>query len=141
MTSIQRPGTFRRAAAALLATLLAVPVVAGVLPRARATATFVFTRLAGDDRYGTAAAIATATFPVADTVVLARGDQYADALAGAFLAGQLGAPTLLTKADSVPQPTLDAMKALETKNVVILGGTQAVSQGVEDDLKETPSTA
>ena len=45
-------------------------------------------RICGDNRYATAAEIAKNTFEKADTVVLAYGTNYADALAGVSLAAR-----------------------------------------------------
>lgn len=140
---VVRRGAGRRRVGALAAALVAlagVVGIVGVVPRARGTETFTFTRLAGDDRFATAAAIATATFPTADTVLVARADQYADALAGSFLAGQFSAPVLLTFPNEVPDTTLEALGTLRTKTVVILGGPQAVSPAVEEQLADTEST-
>ena len=53
-------------------------------------------RVAGTDRYETAAAIARTSFPgKASTVFIASGENYADALAGAPAAGAQSAPILL----------------------------------------------
>src|SRR5690348_13227307 len=62
-------------------------------------------RLSGSDRYGTAATVATAKFTGGvDTVIMASGANFPDALAGAFLAGQSGpAGILLTAPDQLPQ--------------------------------------
>jgi len=60
-----------------------------------ATAGATVTRLAGADRVGTAIAISQATFPAAGSagaVILARDDDFPDALAGAPLAAKLHAP-------------------------------------------------
>lgn len=130
----------RRPVAAATALLLVAGALTG-LSRARATETFTFARLAGPDRYGTAAAIATTTFTTADTVVVARGDNFPDALAASFLAGQFTGPVLLTLPNDVPQATLDALGALKTKNVVLLGSTQAISDAVATKLAGRPSTS
>ena len=58
------------------------------------------TRLEGPTRYATAVAVSQEQFLVpgsADAVVLARGDDFADALAGAPLAHHLHGPLLLTR--------------------------------------------
>ncbi|MEE8602762.1 cell wall-binding repeat-containing protein [Euzebya tangerina] len=52
-------------------------------------------RVAGPDRYSTGAALSAAAFESADTVVLARGDEYTDALVAAPLAAASNAPVLL----------------------------------------------
>lgn len=92
-------------------------------------------RVAGSNRYETAAAIATATFPDGATdVVLATGENYPDALAAAGLAGRISGPVLLTPSDELPEATSSALESLGATTVHIVGGPAAVSQGVEDDL-------
>ncbi len=90
-------------------------------------------RAQGQDRYDTAAWIAGGSF--ADRVVLARGDDPADALAGASLAAVLDAPVLLTRPDRLPDPTLEALQRLEPDEVVVLGGEGAVSDEVVAELE------
>ena len=87
-------------------------------------------RLSGKDRYETAAAISGATYPKADTVILAYSMNYADALAGVPLAYKLNAPILLTNKDNIDRATLYEIKRLGAKKVKILGGEGAISQKV-----------
>ena len=94
-------------------------------------------RFKGSGRYATAAAISKGAYPdKADTVVLANGTKFADALAGATLAHVNGAPILLTEANSLPADTLAEIKRLKAKNVIILGGSASVGQEVKDKLAE-----
>ncbi|MBQ9869721.1 MAG: leucine-rich repeat protein [Ruminococcus sp.] len=93
-------------------------------------------RLAGDNRYATAAEIAKKAYPSgAETVVLASGMTYADALVGVPLASKLNAPILLAAKDSLPRETTNALEKLGAKKVIILGGKGAVSESVETTLK------
>lgn len=93
-------------------------------------------RICGSNRFGTAAEIAKSAFPDGtDTVVLANGLTFADSLAGVSLAYKLGAPVLLTAADSLPRETTNAIEKLGAKKVVILGGTSAVSEQIENTLR------
>ena len=91
-------------------------------------------RLAGKNRYETAANISSVSTPFSDNVVLACGMNYADALAGVPLANALGAPILLTNKDNLPQETLDEIKRIKAKNVFLLGGEGAISADVEKAL-------
>ena len=94
-------------------------------------------RLAGSGRYETAVEISKAGFPDgSDTVVLAYGLNYADALAGVSLAKAMNAPILLTNLKTLPNETLVEIKRLGASNVIILGGTGAVGEEVEKILKE-----
>jgi putative cell wall-binding protein len=93
-------------------------------------------RLAGADRYGTAAAISRASFganvPVA---YVATGLNYPDALAGGPVAGLAGGPVLLTDPGSLPQVTRDELARLKPGRIVVLGGTSVVSQRVAQQLQ------
>jgi putative cell wall-binding protein len=141
--------TNRRSLFVIMITASAAAVALGLLPVARATDSVNVTRFDGTDRYDTARKVAEGTFTTgADTVVLARGEDFPDgrlgfpdALAGSYLAGQSAGPVLLTQSDSVPAATSEALRTLKTKNVFILGGTSAVSAAVENDLAATDSTS
>lgn len=98
-------------------------------------------RLAGGSRFGTAAAIAADSRPAARTVVLARGDEYADALAGAPLAGLLDAPLLLTGRDELADETSarlfeEGEEGAVVERIVILGGPAAISSSLVDRLED-----
>jgi putative cell wall-binding protein len=93
--------------------------------------TYTTTRLAGDDRYATAAAVALKMNPSgAATVYIASGENFPDALSGAALAAQQSAPLLLTNTASLPQQTVSALQALKPSKVVILGGEQVIAPSV-----------
>lgn len=93
-------------------------------------------RIAGDLRYDTAIETSKEGWDKADTVILTRGDEYADALAGVPLAHQLDAPILLTETDELWGATQDEMDRLDAEEVVILGGESAVSDNVKETLEE-----
>lgn len=100
------------------------------------------TRLAGADRLGTAIAASQAKWKngAANSVVLSRSDQFADALGGSSLAGVEGGPLLLT-----PSTRLDTGIKAEIarvlgpanghKTVYVLGGEQALSPAVFNAVK------
>ena len=104
-------------------------------------------RLSGASRYETATDVADQFVSVVedppdggagqqvDTVIVASGEAFPDALAASALARTLGAPVVLT-----PKKVLDpAVKAFITRHriskVVIVGGAAAVSDHVEDTLR------
>jgi putative cell wall-binding protein len=95
-------------------------------------------RLAGSDRYATAAAVSQAQFPPggASAVVLARGDDYPDALVGAPLAAAKNAPLLLTSGPTLPGVTkMELQRVLPAgATVYVLGGTSAVPSSVGSEL-------
>jgi putative cell wall-binding protein len=95
------------------------------------------TSLSGTDRYATALKIVQNGWTTSDNVVIARGDDLADALAAAPLAYAKGkAPILLTQPDRLPTGVLSQIKTLGAKNIYIVGGTGAVSTTVENELKD-----
>ncbi len=89
------------------------------------------TRLSGASRYDTSVAINANQFASADTVYLATGLGFADALAGAALAGFEGAPLYVIPRTCVPDAVLDEIDRLGASNVVLLGGLPALSAAVE----------
>ncbi|HMJ81448.1 MAG TPA: cell wall-binding repeat-containing protein, partial [Candidatus Dormibacteraeota bacterium] len=93
------------------------------------------TRLAGPDRYATAAAISAATFaPGVSIAYVASGTTFPDALAGAPAAAHEGGPVLLVTRDSVPAPTSTELARLRPGRIVVLGGPGAVSDTVRGAL-------
>jgi N-acetylmuramoyl-L-alanine amidase len=91
-------------------------------------------RISGGDRFITAANISKAGWETAETVVLAQGLDFPDALASVPLAKKLNAPILLTRSNALPSVTIEEIKRLKAKNVMIMGGPAAVSLNIEDDL-------
>jgi putative cell wall-binding protein/uncharacterized coiled-coil protein SlyX len=92
-------------------------------------------RLAGDDRYETAVKVSQAGWTTAGTVILARGDDFADAVAGVPLAHQLNAPILLTQTNSIVSATIAEITRLKAERVIILGGPGAISDNVRGELE------
>ena len=94
-------------------------------------------RIWGSDRYQTAIEISRKTFAAdsCKTVVLATGADYPDALAASGLAGVYDSPVLLTPQAAVPTGLITEIKRLGATQVVIVGGTVAVSANVEAQLK------
>lgn len=98
-------------------------------------------RIFGLDRYKTAVSIAQHGWPSgSEYVVLARGDEFPDALCAGPLANKYGAPILLTEPNGMNSDTLDEIKALGAKHVIIIGGPGAVSPSVEDAIKASGVT-
>ena len=93
-------------------------------------------RLSGENRYETAIAVSKQGWESADTVVIARGDQYADALTAAPLADQNEAPILLTRSGALASGVAEEIVRLGATNAIVLGGTKAVSADVVEQLEE-----
>jgi putative cell wall-binding protein len=99
-------------------------------------------RHAGDDRFGTAAAISEATYPDgADDVYVATGGRYPDGLAGAPIAASLNAPVLLSTSGSLPQATSAELQRLDPNTVTVMGGPGAVNDAVLDKVEELTGAA
>jgi putative cell wall-binding protein len=93
-------------------------------------------RLAGGDRYATAAAISAASFGSDTRVVfVTTGNNFPDAVAGAPAAHRLGAPMLLLQSDTVPLPTALELDRLRPEIIVILGGEAAISEDGAEELE------
>lgn len=91
-------------------------------------------RLAGADRYATSAMISEFAFASADTVFIATGSNFPDALAGVPVAAANGAPILLVNPAWLPAAVHAELKRLNPTTIVILGGTGAIGMDVEDAL-------
>ncbi|WP_111719428.1 cell wall-binding repeat-containing protein [Homoserinimonas sp. OAct 916] len=96
-------------------------------------------RLAGDDRYATAVAISK-QFASADVVYVATGTGYADALGAAPAAAKQSGPLLLTAPKSLPANVAAEVKRLKPQQIIVVGGTGAVSNGVLNSLKKIANT-
>ena len=98
-------------------------------------------RWSGPDRYATAAAVSAQTHPAgADTVLLATGGNFPDALAGGPAGADLDAPILLTATDHLPDATLTELRRLAPDTVIVLGGPVAVSDTVIGQLQQLADT-
>lgn len=91
-------------------------------------------RLAGPNRYETSARISRA-WSEAETVVIASGLSFPDALSAAPLAGYYDAPILLVGGESLARATSKEIRRLGATTAIVVGGTGAVSVGVEKDLR------
>lgn len=94
-------------------------------------------RIEGADRYETAAAISRQGWSAADSVVLASGVAFPDALSGAALAYLENAPVLLVGSGAeLPEATEQEIRRLNPQRIYVLGGTGAVSKDIEDYLSK-----
>lgn len=93
------------------------------------------TRISGKNRFATSVEISKATYTKADTVVIASGMDFADALCSVSLANAYKAPILLVTKDTVGDDVLGEIKRLGAKTALIIGGTGVVGTSVESKLK------
>lgn len=94
------------------------------------------TRIAGEDRYGTAVALSEVHAPGVNAVFVATGEVYADSMSGAPIAVGIGGPVVLTQPGSLPDPTIAELERLDPQRIIILGGTAAVSAQIQEDLAQ-----
>jgi putative cell wall-binding protein len=98
------------------------------------------TRLAGADRFQTAAAVARFSLDagmLTDRVVVASGMGFPDALAGGVLAARARAPMLLTTAYALPAATRDVLSDVATRTVQVwvMGGPSVVDTAPVDEIR------
>ena len=97
-------------------------------------------RWAGADRYATSVRISQQAFPSgADTVFVATGESFPDALAAGPAAAALGAPILLTAVDQLPAVVSAELQRLNPSVVHLLGGPAAVAPSVEAQVDAATS--
>lgn len=103
---------------------------------APATSDGVMDRWFGSDRYATAIDTSRNTFADGSShdAVIASGASFADSLTAVGLAGALRCPLLLTKPTAVPGGLLSELTRLGVKDVHIVGGPKAVSDGVATEF-------
>jgi nitrous oxidase accessory protein NosD len=70
----------------------------------------------------------------AKRVLLSRGDLGVDSMAASAYAKILNIPILLTEPESLPEASTQALLTLGVDSVIVAGGPEAVSAGVEDTL-------
>lgn len=98
-------------------------------------------RIAGANRYETSLKVAdelkeTYRLEKFDTVIVTNGDNYADALSGAYLAKLKKAPLLLVNEHNISETTEYIKKNLEPgKKVYLLGGTAVVPETIRTSLE------
>ncbi|MEA2652609.1 MAG: hypothetical protein QOI85_2330 [Chloroflexota bacterium] len=108
-----------------------------VLAQLRGYATSgVVTRVAGPDRFSTAARTSAAAFaPGVPVAYVATGTSFPDALSGGVAVGRRKGPMLLVSANSVPAATAAELTRLKPVNIIVLGGTAAISDAVAARLR------
>lgn|GEM_PF-6565357 len=93
-------------------------------------------RLAGNNQYDTASTVAAEFAPTPQTIYLANGSSFPDALAGSALAAKTGDPILLLDQSltTLPQAVIDYLQNLRSAairpNVKALGGIAVVSDSL-----------
>ncbi len=96
-------------------------------------------RLAGTGRFDTSADAARRLWAgAADTVVLATGFDYPDALAGAAVAASADGPMLLATTHRLPDAVRQAIVDLDPGRVVLMGGEAVLSPQLAEEVRDLP---
>jgi putative cell wall-binding protein len=90
-------------------------------------------RLGGATRYETSVNIAK-TLGNAQSIMVARGDEYADALSAAAIAASEGMPVLLSDKNTLPKSVSDYIKSQNISTSYVLGMQGALSDNVANNL-------
>jgi hypothetical protein len=98
------------------------------------------TAIRGDDRYARAAAVdrfvTAARGEPSDNVVVASGESAEWAMPAAAWAARSGDSVLLTRANTLPEPTRRAIQQHEKPNIFVLGPESVVAPAVVDALRK-----
>ena len=102
------------------------------------------TRISGYDRFATGNALVRDAFAENSVprVLIATGNDFPDALSASALAGGTSIPVILVngKDPLLNSDTLRLLNDLDPSRVTLIGGTNAVSTGIEQQLEQSYST-
>lgn len=87
-------------------------------------------RIAGNNRYETALKVSQVVYSRANTVILASGENFPDALAGGVLSAYERAPLLLTRKTGLDGAVANEILKLSPSKVIILGGESVVPENI-----------
>lgn len=90
-------------------------------------------RISGVNRYDTSVKIAGTSN--SDTVIIASGESFPDALTASTLSQKIKAPILLVNKNSISKYVKNYLSTNPVEKVIILGGKSSVSEKVENNLK------
>lgn len=90
-------------------------------------------RIGGKDRYETSI-LTSKAIKESKYAIIASGENFPDAMAGGTLAVQVSAPIYLTTKDGLKDGIKEDLKAKGVKEVFVLGGKEALSKQIEEDL-------
>ncbi|WDC84969.1 cell wall-binding repeat-containing protein [Caloramator sp. mosi_1] len=121
----------------IIASSLVVALLMGYIPRFSFASESIGKnyRYYGDNRYLTSVEISKNGFKSADTVIIASGENYPDALCAAPLAKKFNAPILLVSKNSITNEVLQEIQRIGAKNVFIVGGKDVVSDDVKSKIQ------
>ncbi|HWR40832.1 MAG TPA: cell wall-binding repeat-containing protein [Patescibacteria group bacterium] len=92
-------------------------------------------RIGGADRYATSLAIAEYFNLGSQTMCIATGNKFPDALAGSVYAAKTKAPIILTDS-SLSEQTMDYVESRKPAETTIFGGEAVVGKDIEQQIKQ-----
>ena len=92
-------------------------------------------RLGGADRYDTNELIVNEVNTSGETVFIADGEDFPDALSISSFASQTGSPILLTQTSALPKEAQEYLTNKQPKQIYISGGTGVVSDAVQNQIQ------
>lgn len=104
----------------------------------------VVSAFAGENRYETAIKVAEETIAKRGNkgkVIIADGRNYPDAVSIAPYASKEGIPVILVNGNNVPKEVKDFLNKYKIKDVIVVGGTNAVGKDVEKLFKKVDRVA
>lgn len=105
------------------------------LPAHATASTAQVSRLCGETRYETAYEASKTIANKSNTIIVASGENFPDALAASALAGTENAPILLTSKSALSDDVSRWIERNQTTKAYIVGGQAAISANVESALK------
>ncbi|MDU4571327.1 MAG: cell wall-binding repeat-containing protein [Finegoldia magna] len=93
-------------------------------------------RISGRNRIDTAIEVSKKYYEKANTVIIARSDEYPASLTASPLAKKLNAPILLTSKNELEKTVKAEIKRLKATNIIIVGGVNSISTKVEKELRQ-----
>ena len=92
-------------------------------------------RISGKTRYETSVQIANNYYSNPEFVLLASGENFADALSGTALANKLNAPIVLSQKTKTPDELISYLRNKKINTLYILGGNGSIGNAVERQIK------
>ncbi|MFB2598037.1 cell wall-binding repeat-containing protein [Herbiconiux sp. P17] len=93
--------------------------------------TSAVSRIGGADRYAVSAAVSASSFPPGvQSVYIASGENFPDALSASAAAGLRKSPVLLVTHDGIPDIVAAELRRLKPRTIVLMGGTNTISDTV-----------
>lgn len=93
-------------------------------------------RIGGKDRFEVAANISRKGWEKSETVFIINNLAFADALAASPLAYRFNAPILLTASNELHLKTIEELKRLKPKEVILIGGKGSVTENIQSEIKQ-----